>query len=404
MKFILLDGYGKELSDRFIIVDYLNNKTIERNKIINKRVDDIHFLILYKCDDNNETNKTYCDIDDKDKSVFFSLVIKYQGFNFFPQEKIPIIQLYNNNFHSVGHAFNPDIQLNKRIRWTITRYEDNNGLSQIFDYIKGKDSEDIRENGIFIGGDFVDFDTVIISQYSSYTPIKNTKLLFIFDSLSLKDKNTVLYKDYKRKEKSILDCYANIFSLWISLYNVFVFLFSKLYSKSFDKYKIIENILSKHKGNFLVQDKKQIYQKDKINEINKEDILIQNLEKENYDDQLLINKIKDIKEIESDDINDDNNFIKKEDEQERILPKLRFLDFIYNTFYKENCCYYKRQQLICACNKIIFQYYSIENILYNQIMIENLLQDYKWNNPQLENIFNNNSFYYIKNNLSNNNY
>ena len=33
-------------------------------------------------------------------------------------------------------------------------------------------------------------------------------------------------------------------------------------------------------------------------------------------------------------------------------------------------------------------------------MFENLLQDYKWNNPDLKNILNNESFGYIKNYLN----
>ena len=65
----------------------------------------------------------------------------------------------------------------------------------------------------------------------------------------------------------------------------------------------------------------------------------------------------------------------------------------------EDCCNIKRQKAICACNNIILKYYSIENILYNQIMIENLLQDYKWNNPELKNILSNDSFGGIKNNF-----
>ena len=52
----------------------------------------------------------------------------------------------------------------------------------------------------------------------------------------------------------------------------------------------------------------------------------------------------------------------------------------------------------------MYKHYSVENILYNQIMIENLLRDYKWNNPELKNIFNNNSLHYLKIILLNNNY
>ena len=63
----------------------------------------------------------------------------------------------------------------------------------------------------------------------------NTRLMLIFDSLSVNDRNYILYNDFKRKQKFILDYFANIFSLWISIYNVFTFLLSLLYSKSFDK-------------------------------------------------------------------------------------------------------------------------------------------------------------------------
>ena len=59
--------------------------------------------------------------------------------------------------------------------------------------------------------------------------------------------NFYLYEDYKRRVKSFLDYCEDIFSLWRSLYNLLSFLFSKLYSKSFDKYKIVESIIFQQK-------------------------------------------------------------------------------------------------------------------------------------------------------------
>ena len=234
MKFSLLDGYGNNLNDKFIIVDHLNNMTIERDKIINKRVNDIYFVVLYKCDDTNNTNKTDCEIEEKDKknSYFFNFVIRYQGFYYSPQSKIPVHQLDDNDFHSFGHAFNPDIKLVKLIRWTITRYEDSKGFWQIFDYFEEEEPEELKEKNIFIGGSFEYSEAIITNNNLVYPPRKNTKLLFIFKTRDFNDGNLILYKDYKRKSKSILDCYANIFSLWISLYNGFTFFFLKLYSKS----------------------------------------------------------------------------------------------------------------------------------------------------------------------------
>ena len=57
-------------------------------------------------------------------------------------------------------------------------------------------------------------------------------------------------------------------------------------------------------------------------------------------------------------------------------------------------CKNNRQEIISKCNKLISQYYSIDNILYNQIKFENLLIDYKWNNPDLNKLDNNELYFY----------
>ena len=95
---------------------------------------------------------------------------------------------------------------------------------------------------------------------------------------------------------------------------------------------------------------------------------------------------------------DVNDFIKKEEKDEgRILTESDFIDFFCNPFYKRGICSHKHQEILCECNSVILKYFSIENILYNQILLENLFEDYKWNNPYLKNILNNNSLNYFKN-------
>ena len=71
------------------------------------------------------------------------------------------------------------------------------------------------------------------------------------------------------------------------------------------------------------------------------------------------------------------------------LPKLRFFDFFFNNIYSKCCVYIKRQKLIDSCDNILYKYYSIENILYNQILFDNLMKDYQWNNPNLKSIHKN---------------
>ena len=118
-------------------------------------------------------------------------------------------------------------------------------------------------------------------------------------------------------------------------------MFSKLYSKSFDKYKIVENILLK-KGKKLSKSKSnysELSQMNMLKEIKNVDTTLENdEEKENKEQNLIYNKI----DSESDEYSDvDNNIysINKEKKQERILPKRNFIEFIYNTFYNENNCY-----------------------------------------------------------------
>ena len=176
------------------------------------------------------------------------------------------------------------------------------------------------------------------------------------------------------------------------IYNAFTFLFSKLYSSSFDKYKIIDNILSKQKEK-LSQNKRQKSQISIINDINQGDFLFEN------------DSVKESKELNlvsnsnGDESEKDNDYIKKK-KQERILPKKCCCDFICNSL----CCCCScvgRQKLINNCKDIILKYYSMENIIYNQIMMENLLQDYNWNNPELNNLLNNKSLNCIQNNIIN---
>ena len=44
--------------------------------------------------------------------------------------------------------------------------------------------------------------------------------------------------------------------------------------------------------------------------------------------------------------------------------------------------------LLNICNNIVSKYISIDHILDNLLKFENLLKDYKWNNPSLNNLDN----------------
>jgi hypothetical protein len=66
------------------------------------------------------------------------------------------------------------------------------------------------------------------------------------------------------------------------------------------------------------------------------------------------------------------------------LPIMNLYDFCIHQFYFRCFGHSIKQNLINSCNDIVAKYLTIENILYNQIRLENLLKDYKWNNPNYE--------------------
>ena len=137
-----------------------------------------------------------------------------------------------------------------------------------------------------------------------------------FNVRSARHSSDILYEDYKRKKVNYFDSFPDIFALWISLYNALTFFFSKLYSTSFDKYQIIDNILSRQKKN-LTKCLRQNSQISIINDINEEDILFENVsEKKAKQDNLIYNE----NDINKEDDNDDNELINKEGKKERTLP------------------------------------------------------------------------------------
>ena len=189
---------------------------------------------------------------------------------------------------------------------------------------------------------------------------------------------------YKRKAITLMDYLANIAALGSTIFNLLTKIFGTLYSKNFDNYKIVENILSKE-----IKKVRKVKLNDKIeSKFNLESNLIDDDIEENYKNNLYNDR--NSLNNENDDKNDVDNMNEDEDvDKISKLPKLRFYEFFFNLVYSKCCTYIKRQKLIDTCDQILSNYFSIENILYNQILFENLLTDYHWNNPKLKSIHEN---------------
>ena len=190
------------------------------------------------------------------------------------------------------------------------------------------------------------------------------------------------YTEYKRQKVSILDVIADISALFSTVFGFFLFGF-QFYSKNYDNYKIIENILSE-KQSKIIKRTTQIELGDQINETNSK--IEESIERGKSD--LFIPSDKN--EIKEDDE-------KKDIKKETNLEKPSFRHFLFNNFYCDCLKFKKEHKIIELCNEIFAKYYSIELILYNQILFENLIRDYKWNDPELRNVESNELLYKIKN-------
>ena len=235
----------------------------------------------------------------------------------------------------------------------------------------------IEKKKKFIGGDIYKSETgniksVIIDTdktqgyhfHGIYKPIFHISI----------DNDFSNYVEYKRKKVSEFSLIANICSLALTIFNGFRFGFNFFYSEKFANYEVIDKILSSKRKS---KQKKIVETKfDKSFPL------------------LSINEMKDV-EIEEKNENKTDRLIEIE-ENEDSLPKYNIFSFIANFFYCNRCRKNKVQANITICNNILEKYYSIENLLYNQFMLENLLQDYKWNNPDLNSIKNIELIYKLK--------
>ena len=196
------------------------------------------------------------------------------------------------------------------------------------------------------------------------------------------------YDMYTRNKISIFDPIANICALVTTLYGIITFIFYLIYSRNFDSYKIVEKILS-NRAKLYNKKEENTGEIELTNKIiddiddDKKDTLLNVNEKEEKDNKYEINDIKEDKSA-----TDTKSIFK--------LPKFHFYSFLYNNIYTKKYCTSSTQEIISSCKEIISRYYSIDAVIYNQLRLENLFKDYKWNNPKLNSIENNDLIFKIK--------
>ena len=390
-----LDGYGinDKLSEDIVLAnDTLDNdddpdvlKIIPRNTILYKRVTDIDLIVLLKC---NETNKN-CTIP------FDRLVLcpKFNGFILEHQNSESPLHKMEGSYLQEDIIFFPNDPANITYKWRNIKYNPEAGLAKLWNNLRGIDDEKQKYIGLRpIDYKFTSFKSWIENNEEMGTIESNGTIYKVLSFFKF-EIDFDHYDEYTRTKKSFLDVLSNVFSLSLGVFNALSTFLTIFYSSNFDNYKIIEKIL------FDIKPEKKEKSK-KISIITSSKNMTPLLDIEEKE-----NEIKAKNDIEEENYNfgNENNFNEtgqENIENKRVLPKFRFVDFILNNFYCNKKCKNNRQEIISKCNKLISQYYSIDNILYNQIKFENLLIDYKWNNPDLNKLDNNELIIQLKNLIS----
>ena len=354
-----------ELNKQFIIIDS-NFSVIERNKFISKIPKDRVLYILYICFFN-------CTIEEDD--VAYILNITYSGYKIEHQnEKIP---LETNN---EKYLFNKELlfSYNKssifRINFELIKYKEEKGLLGIFDNWLNKKNE---------------YSCITIESIDEANTEKaiDLGLGLEFKILSIIHFNTQGNQivEYIRTKKSALDVFANIGSLFSTFFNLFSFIF-QFYSRNYNNYKIMKELLTSPKitnSNIRICRAKTI----KFENISKRNKNYMNFDKQSIDTS------KSVPFKSNNNNNKNNNKIPKYKEEKLVdnfhLTNINLIYFILKHIKCKTKNMRKKYDIIEICNNILFKYISIETILYNQIIFENLLKDYKWNESYLQKIDNN---------------
>ena len=385
--FDLVDIFGNTLSEDFLIFNSSSLQFIPRKEYIKKRVTDFTNLkILYKC--NNSEN-----VSNYDECIAPVWLVKlftyYSYFKLDHQNSTsPLYVIEQDKFLGYYLRFLPDQTRFITEKWENVKYNPEAGLTKLWKNLNGVDNEQQK----YIGIKQSKTDSTINPYVDPIYIFNNTKYRFMGMVEYEVDFNH--YDEYTRTKKSFLVLISNVFSLSLGIFKFLRLFLTIFYSNNFDNYKIVEKLFYDIKPVKIELTPKIKLNKSSINENSLLDKNERSEDSSNYDEEN--------KSIENEDIIHDINESEKEGKGKMILPKFRFIDFLFNNLCCNKICKNKRQEIITNCNKLINKYYSIENILYNQIKIERLLKDYKWNNEELANINNNNNelIYELNNSIS----
>ena len=388
----------KEIIDRFKIRRYNNilNSEVNLTQCLNYRMTELDWLLVYDCLDANYTE---CSIDTEKVYSDPAINVDYNGFFLLHQNKTaPIYRFKEESTHRYTAYFELNNPLKKVQELKTIRYKEEKDFFSIFKK---------EEDNDYIG---LGMKSLLISKMTTRDG-KNNVFLRAYDFNAKEPRYYKVlgrfkfdidfhhYDEYKRTSKSLWDTVANICSLSMTIFNGLCYSLMNYFSNNVDNCSIMEKILFNSNSNKY--EKKESNNNREINDpkinypnnddLNKEENLIDKQNGSNLDKNAL--------SINDEIINENDREIINKDFNEGF-PRLSFFDYLFNEIYDGRCGKLKKRHLIQKCNEIVSKYYSIECVVSYLIKLENLLKDYRWNNPGLNNLENNELILDLKNLIS----
>ena len=345
-----------------------------------------HLTIYFKCGEDRNCSSFKEPITENGWIDLGKIIIVYPGFKIQYDATPPI---YKDNPKTIQQYLS---QMEDQIQfftfeWEAIKFKDQKSL---FDTLTNKKTE-------YIGGHIKNdrlSHQLMMYRFRNIAITKEFGYLYPLVGLGFSN-NHDEYILYKRKKVELLDVLANIGALFSTIKNLFSLFFS-FYSKNFNNYKILGKILTSPKepikkiglipefSEISSSTEKEEEKKSYENDENNNEPLIDNTTAEKELNIKGLDTNKNINEI-------------KENETSSVLNKLHFFEFLFNNIYCKCCKKRRNQEIINMTNDILYNYLSIDSLLYNQIKLENLLKDYKWNNKSLNDIQNNKMIIKLKN-------
>jgi len=179
-------------------------------------VSNLNLAVLYKCEDE------YCSLneEDDDGSLGYSLILNYTGYKLDHQGPIPLY-LSEEGYCIGGFSFFFKKPMSQYFRWGIMRYYQEKAFLGVINELFGEDDNTLI--GGYFTGHYYYFLNGIIDENLAYLYIEGNWYKLLGINYAVVD--LLKFEEYKRTKRSIMDVFADISALSMTIFKIIAFVF-----------------------------------------------------------------------------------------------------------------------------------------------------------------------------------